>query len=150
VRAGSLVRLGLHDEPVPIEGVVSGMGPEAWEVTIPSGATRRVALSEVMSAQVQVTRRHTLRGTLIGGAVGLGGGLLLVATSDDDCDRDVTGICDAFVVVAETAALVWAPVAGAAVGALVGTLVTSRRWVPALVPGGSRGAVGLSWSLSSP
>ena len=75
------------------------------------------------------------------------GGLLIVATGDDDCDRDRTGICDAFVDVAETAALVWAPVAGALVGAVVGTLVVSDRWVPAFIPGGAGGAVTFRWTL---
>jgi hypothetical protein len=125
------------------------MTADEWEVASLLGPVQRVSPTELSRAEVQVSRRNTLKGTLIGGGVGLVGGLLLVATGDDNCDADSTGICDAFAGVAETAALVWAPAAGAAVGALVGTLVTSNTWVPAIGPVGPSDAVGLTWSLST-
>jgi len=143
-----MVRLTLSESGLPITGVVSAMTAEAWSVALSTGEVQQITPSSIAAAEVQVARRNTLRGTLIGGGVGLVGGLLVIATDDDNCDLDSTGFCDAFVGVANNVALVWGTVGGAALGALVGTLITSRRWVPGIAPGGFGGAVTFRWSVS--
>lgn len=150
VRPGSTVRLALTGQDQSITGVLSGLTDDAWTIVLPDGRAQRISPASVSATEVQVTRRHTLRGALIGGGVGLASGLILVLTDDDKCDRDATGICDVIVGTTENVALVWGTVGGAALGALVGTLVTSKRWVPGVVPGAAGGPIALRWSLPSP
>lgn len=145
---GSTVRLTLHGEASPVTGVLSSLSSAVWTVSSEDGQVTQVAPADLASAELLVARRNTVRGGLIGGGVGLVGGLLLAATADDECGRDSTGLCDEIVDAGvKTPALIWTPVAGAALGALVGSLVTSSRWVPALVSSDVHGANALLWSI---
>jgi len=146
-RTGSTVRLTLAGGQVPLTGRLSSVDAEALTVTQPDGVSTRVAPGEILQAEVLMRRRNTLRGTFIGGGVGLVGGLLIVSTDDDPCSRDQTGLCDALTGWTDSFVLVLAPVAGAALGALVGTMIVSERWVPALLPGRVEGSVALRWTL---
>jgi hypothetical protein len=84
---------------------------------------------------------------LIGGGAGLAAGLLIVLANNDTCEGDEEGYCDLLVGLAKTAVLVGTPLAGAALGALVGTLVIRERWVPGLVLDAGAGAVALGWTF---
>ena len=144
---GSTVRLMLEGAESPFRGVLTSVAPAAWIVALPDGQMRSVAPADVALAEVLVTRRNTLRGTLIGGGGGLVGGLLIVST--DNCDpRD--GICDAveeiFFDPLKPVMVVSTTLVGAAMGALVGTLVTSDAWVPGFVSGGAGGGA-LRWTV---
>ena len=80
----------------------------------------------------------------------MGLGVVIVVGAEDDCDSDATGICDALVQTVESAVVVYSSLLGAGIGALIGTLVKTGRWVPGFVPQTSQeGNPGLSltWSL---
>lgn len=144
---GQTVRLTLRGDTARVTGVLSSLTPTAWSVTSGRGQVTRVLPADIAGAELLVSRRNTVRGVLIGGGVGLLGGLLMVAMADDNCDQDSTGLCDAFVDAGfKTPVLILTPVAGAALGALVGTLISSSRWVPAIGPSDLGGALSLRWS----
>ena len=143
---GSTVRLFVEDEASPIQGVLESVTPTTWTLSLPNGQLMRIPPADVSAAQVRVTHRNTLRGALIGGGIGLIAGLLFVASSND-CDEDVTGICDVFLDVAKKVVLFGYPVLGAATGALIGTFVKTGSWVPAFVPDAATGSATLRWSV---
>ena len=136
---GSTVRLTVSDSVRPFTGVLLFVTDDALALTLPNGQVLGIDPRSVTDAEVQVTRRRSLRGMLIGGGIGLASGLLVVAASDDDCGNDLSSLCDL-----SMGAVV---AGGAAVGALVGNLIASTRWVPAVMPGGGRSVVAFRWSL---
>jgi len=147
VDVGSIVRLTLDGGRPPVMGRLSSLNAGALLVTQPDGEATSVAQGEILQAEVLMRRRNTLRGALIGGGAGLVAGLLMVATADDPCSQDRSAFCDDFLGWIDTFVLIWTPVTGAALGALVGTLVVSERWAPAFLPGRADGSVALRWTF---
>ncbi|MEO7502082.1 MAG: hypothetical protein ABIW94_05560 [Gemmatimonadaceae bacterium] len=144
---GTTVRLIMRGEASPVEGILASTTSTAWTLLFPNGSVSAFALGEVATAKARVTRRNTLRGALIGGGIGLVAGVAFVVGAEDDCNKDPTGFCDALISIVDKAVLFYAPVLGAGGGALIGTLVKTRRWVPVFVPHTSQGAsvIGISW-----
>jgi hypothetical protein len=137
---GNTVRLTVVDSDTPLTGVLLFMTDDAWGLTLPDGEVLGIDPGRVTAAEVQVVR-NSLRGTLIGGGIGLATGLLVVAAADDECGNDRSGLCDLSIGVVV--------VGGAVVGALTGRALASTRWVPAVVPGGSGPTVAFRWSLQT-
>jgi hypothetical protein len=135
---GSTVRLTVVDSARPLTGVLLFATDDAWSVALANGQVVAVDPGNVTAAEVQVVG-NSLRGILIGGGIGLATGLLLVNTAIDDCSSDRSALCDLSV-----GAVV---VGGAAAGALVGNLIASTRWVPAIAPSDG-GGVSFRWTLA--
>lgn len=136
---GSTVRLTVADSVRPFTGVLLFVTDDAMGLSLPDGQMLGIDPRSVTEAEVQVTRQRSPLGILIGGGIGLATGLLVVAASGDECGNDLSSLCD----LSAGAVLV----GGTAVGALVGNLIASTRWVPAVVPGGGRSVVAFRWSL---
>ena len=100
-----------------------------------------IQLGSLARLDVLETQRRTVRGAVIGGVAGAVGGALMWAAlcNDKNCDdQGITGICDAFVNPVfdriGIVPMVYGPVLGGAVGALIGTAFKSEEWVPVVVP----------------
>ena len=144
---GTAMRLTMRGQPSQVHGTIASTSPTAWTITHPNGSDSAYMLNDVALAEMRVSRRHTLRGALIGGGIGLVAGIALLATEDDPCEG-ATGLCfDITPETDNTVALIGAPLLGAGAGALIGSLFKSTRWVPTVVPRTTVGAtrVGMSW-----
>ena len=144
---GSRVRLLMQGETSPMEGRLVSSTPGVWALTLPDGEVRGFAPADVASVEVRVTHRNILRGTLIGGGLGLAAGFLLGAGVDAVClgASDACGALEG-----EFRTRTWArfytPVLAAGVGALIGALVKTDGWVPVVAPQGPS-EFALSWTL---
>ena len=147
---GKSVRLFIPGEPAPMEGILFSVTPSVWTLSTPDGELRRFASRDVASAEVWATRRNTLRGALIGGGLGLAAGMLMTVGVKSVC-LEASDVCHALEdkFYSETWARYYTPVLAVGVGALIGTLVKTGRWVPGLEPEVSKGgsAIALSWRL---
>ena len=146
---GSTVRISLQGESEPIQGTIVSQSNGAWTVADVSGERTTFAADDVAKAEVRRSRNHWLTGALVGGGAGLILGLA-VASEDDNCDEDFTGLCDAVVGSTKTATVIWLPIVGAGAGALVGSLIRTPRWVPAVLPRGpnlATSSLALSWRI---
>ncbi len=145
--AGQTFKLFLQSQSDPVEGTLSSVGSSEGTLSLKDGGTRALSPEDVARAEVLRTRRRTLRGALIGGGAGLVIGALAVATSEDECDGE--SLCETASGTLNGAVLVFTPLIGAGIGAIVGALIKSEESVPALVPEASRdrSSLTLSWSV---
>jgi hypothetical protein len=145
---GTAMRLTMRGQPSQVHGTIASTSPTAWTIAHPNGSDSAYILNDVALAETRVSHRHTLRGALIGGGIGLVAGIALVLATEDDPCEGTTGFCvDIAPEAANTVALVGAPLIGAGAGALIGSLFKSTRWVPTVVPRTTVGAtrIGMSW-----
>ena len=151
LEAGSEVRLFVRGVISPFEGVLLSADSDELTLSTENVGVLTMSPAQVERSEVLGPQRNTLRGALIGGGVGLGLGVGLVIASRDDCNRsqDPIGFCDAVGDAVQTAALIYTPVLGAGLGALVGYFVTTGRWFPGFLPVARQGdaALGLGWTV---
>ena len=129
---GSTVRVFLQGDAQPLTGTLAPSSLGTWSVVGDDGAIRTFRDAEVSSVEIEQRGNRWKSGALIGGGAGLA--LALFVVSGADCEEDVVGLCETVRGTAETAALIWLPVVGAGAGALVGALVGTHTWVPAVLP----------------
>lgn len=129
---GSTVRVFLQGDAQPLTGTLAPSSMGAWAVVGDDGALRTFRDAEVSSVEIERRGNRWKSGALIGGGAGLA--LALFVVSGTDCEEDIAGLCETVTGTTETAALIWLPVVGAGAGALVGALVGTRTWVPAVLP----------------
>lgn len=150
IAPGETVRLFVRGEPEAQSGTLLAASPAELRLRRPDGSVWVFASSRVERAEVRVgSRGYTLRGALIGGAAGMVAGLIVGATSQEECDPGSAGFCTADEASVDWAGLWYFPVAGAGAGGLIGALMRSDRWAPAIVPPspGMGRALELRWTL---
>lgn len=135
----------------PFEGTLTATSAEALTLTLLDGSEFTLAQDQLRRAEVLGTRRNVVRGAMAGGVLGIVAGVWLVVDARDECNRDLSGFCNAFGESINEWHLVLPPVAGAAAGGLVGYFIRTPRWVPGLLPLASLdGRVGLAVSWAVP
>ncbi|MBT8478568.1 MAG: hypothetical protein KJO06_06610 [Gemmatimonadetes bacterium] len=138
VPLGSTVRVSVQGQARPIEGTLLSASNGSWTISRPDAPPTILRADQVVGAHVQRQRRYPLAGGLVGGGVGVA--LALRIRSDAHCPENAI-VCDVLIapmadpiVNLSTLAL---PIVGAAAGALIGRLIRTTTWVPAVVaPGG--------------
>jgi hypothetical protein len=132
----------------PLEGTLLAVGPEQVRIDSPDGELA-VPREQVTRAEVLGSSGNTVRGGVIGLGVGLATGIVLLVQSTDECEPSFDNTCGIPPDPNEVALLSVPALAGAAVGALVGSQIRSARWVPAFfavaAPAGP--ALGMAWRL---
>ena len=148
---GREVRLYMQGVIAPFEGTLTASSAEALTLTLLDGSEFTLSPEQLQRAEVLGTRRNVVRGAMAGGVLGIVAGVWLVVESRDDCNRDVSGFCNAFGESINEWRLVAPPVVGAASGALIGYFIKTPRWVPGLLPLASlNGRVGLAVTWAVP
>ncbi len=149
VTVGRLIRVTVDGDSVT--GTLAALEPDEWRLSLPDGRARSVSPASVGSLEVWVKRRHVLHGLAIGAGVGLAGAAIYAAGSD--CSGGGVGgdICQGIEGIGESFVWVAMPLAGAAVGSLVGAVVTTGSWRPGFVPVRRGTGIGLAitWGKSS-
>jgi len=145
---GRMARLFVRGLVAPLEGTLVEVGPERTRIDTPDGVLA-VSNTQVERSEVLGSRANTLRGAVIGLGVGLGVGVGLVIHSKDDCQPTVQEPCTVPGEGNEEWRLAIPGLAGAAVGALVGSQIRTSAWVPGFYPGGAVGSpgVGMVWRV---
>jgi len=150
ITIGRLIRMTVGGDS--ITGTLAALEPDEWRLSLPDGEARSVSPSSVGSLEVWVKRRHVLLGLAIGAGVGLAGAAIINA--GNDCSGGGVGgeVCQA-VLERPVENLIWVamPLAGAAVGSVVGAVVTTGSWRPGFVPVRRGTGIGLAvtWGKSS-
>ncbi|MGE0158820.1 MAG: hypothetical protein AB7T31_05360 [Gemmatimonadales bacterium] len=127
------------------EGTLTSVAADALSITLRDGRSFTFQASQLERAEVLASRRNTRKGAVVGGFVGLGVGVGLVASDGID-PRAVDGDGDELGRGFDPWKLIVPPIAGAAVGALVGSRFRTPRWAPAVLPDGTRPAdFALGW-----
>jgi hypothetical protein len=149
LETGREVRLFVRGVAQVFEGTMTAVGPETLAVTLRDGSSFTLSPAQIERSQVRVPRPNMRFGAILGGAVGLGVGVVLVVTSRDRCAGGFgvgsTDCGSAF----DGAKLIVPSIAGVVAGAVVGRFVRTPRWVPGILPAAS-GAGGLAfrWAVS--
>ena len=143
---GSTVRVAVQGDSQPRTGTLVRAEGGAWALLDGGGALRTLEREDITSVELGRSGSHWKRGALIGGAAGLAFGLVVLST--DDCEPDFRAECDALIGTVATAVLVWFPLGAAGIGALIGSMVRTTRWTPAVLPGsGTPGLMTLRWTI---
>lgn len=142
VTVGRMIRVTVDGDSV--SGTLAAMASDKWSLVSPDGELRSVSPSSVGSLEVWEEHRHVLQGLAIGAGVGIAGAAIVSGGSDCSGGNVGTQICNGLESWAEGIIWVFMPVAGAAAGALLGTVVKTGRWRPGLVPLRSGGSIGLT------
>jgi hypothetical protein len=147
---GREVRLFVRGVAGPFEGLLTSATREALGITLRDGRDFTFTPSQLERTEVLSSRRNTLRGAILGGAVGLGVGVFLVVTDEGSPDPTAPG--GGFRTEFDGWKLVVPPIAGTALGAFFGSSVRTPRWVPGLLPaaGAASGDVAFGWSIRLP
>jgi len=132
------------------EGTLTAVTPDTLAVTLRDGSSFAFSSGQLELAQVRVARRNTLRGAIVGGGVGLALGVALVVTDEEAGISQPTAPADEFGASFDTWKLIAPPIAGAALGAVVGRFVRTGRWVPGVVPGAGVGPGDFAFAWSVP
>ena len=153
VEVGHLIRVTAGG--LPLTGIVAEITPDAWHVSLTDGQLRSVSPSAVESLEIWETHGHAKQGLLIGAGVGLVGAVMV--SSGKDCQGKGGDVATqlsesdgcSFDPVAQGALIVAGTAGAAAVGALVGNLVRTGGWRPAVaVPRGAQGmGLALRWEV---
>lgn len=147
LEVGGETRLYVRGVANVFEGKLTSVSGDALAITLIDGSSFTFSTEQIERAEVLANRRNTLKGTIVGGGVGLGVGVALVVRDRDDTSPTALG--DDFGTTFDAWKLIVPPLVGAAAGALVGYVVRTPRWAPAVVPSGgaSPGDFALVWSV---
>lgn len=147
---GRDVHLFVRGVIAPFEGTLTAVEPDGLTLTLLDGSVFTISPAQLQRSEVLGSRRNVRRGSLMGGALGLGVGVGLVVKSRKDCPGQPSGYCDSFGNNFHAWHLLVPPLAGAAAGGLVGHFIQTPRWVPGVMPlpsvDGDVG-LGLAWSV---
>jgi hypothetical protein len=147
--AGREARLYVRGLVAPFEGTLLSVRPTEVRIATPDGEMR-IAPAQVVRSEVLGNRGNARRGAVVGLGVGLGVGVAWVVGSTAACEPGPTGACGIPEDRGEELRLAIPAVAGAALGALVGSQVRSNRWVQGFFPQVGASAdrsLGLAWRI---
>lgn len=145
--AGREVRLYVRGVIRPFEGVLEEVGPNDLTLSTPDGSVLTIGREQIERSEVRGTRKNTWLGVGVGAGVGLGVGVWRVVKHRNDCGAGVGGFCDHG---NDPWRLAIPTVAGAGVGALVGSLIHTETWLPGYLPtvtGGGPAGLALAWTV---
>ena len=133
----------------PLEGTLLSVGPEQIHIDSPDGELA-VPREQVTRSEVLGSRGNALRGAAVGLGVGLATGIVLLIQSKDECEPSFDTPCGIPSDPNEVALLSLPALAGAGVGALIGSQIRSSRWVPGFFPVAAAAGPGLGMAWRVP
>jgi hypothetical protein len=143
VPPGSRIRVTASSAPyAPQLGVLQAWQPETLVLDRPGLEPLTVPLPDVVKLEISRGKKgHWLTGTLFGTAVGIGTGLIIANASsvtDESPNDPLTGFAAAMAEEGmDIATVLVSTVAGAGLGALVGSLIKTESWEEIPMPAGS-------------
>jgi len=143
VPPGSRIRVTANSARyAPQLGVLQAWQPESLVLDRPGLEPLTVALPDVIKLEISRGKKgHWLTGTLVGTAVGIGAGLIIANASSvtgESPNDPLTGFAAAVSEQGMDMSIVLvSTVAGAGLGALVGSLIRTESWEEIPMPAGS-------------
>jgi hypothetical protein len=116
-----------------VEGTFSALQAGQWSITQANGDVLRLDPADLTGVERWEEKRNTVKGALIGGGFGLAGGLLMKLAISDECDSGGE-VCESLLGWTGDAIVVTGTVGGLLTGSLIGTLIKTGHWAPALLP----------------